>query len=253
MISNAVVLELVKGCRPLLRACFAAAVAWILSTTPCAARENVTAFDGGPSTGEGFVQPILSLALNGANSLVVRPTASYTYYDTRDSAGAVDTTSPEASFGIGYRYTGGKLVFDIGPAFEVLSQEHKTLIGKTTDQMLMGAAFATHLYYQATPFVSINVAANYDEANGYSWSHAAIKQRLTDLDFQDVGAFLLGADVTEQGNSAVRQLSAGGLLEFAFGKGETALQFRAGCAWLDFAGRSGDAGAYAGLTLSQHF
>jgi len=64
---------------------------------------------------------------------------------------------------------------------------------------------------------------------------------------------LLGADVTEQGNTEVRQLSAGALLEFAFDKGEAALQFRAGCAWLDFAGQSSNAGAYAGLTLSQRF
>src|SRR5215467_748508 len=126
MFSNAVVLELAKGCRPLLRACFAAAAAWILSTAPCVAREDVTGFDGGPSTGEGFVQPVLSLALNGTNSLVVRPTASYVYYDTRDSTGAVETTLPQASFGVGYRYTGGKVVFDIGPGFEVLSQERKT-------------------------------------------------------------------------------------------------------------------------------
>ncbi len=235
------------------RATFAAAAAWILLIAPCAARETVTGFQGGPSTGEDFVAPIMSLKLDTKSSVVVRPTASYVYYGTRDDTGAMMTTAPQASFGIGYRFTGTKLVFDIGPAFEVLSQERKTLIGKTTDQMLMGAAFATHLYYQATPFTSINVAANYDEANGYSWSHAAIKERVTDLEFQNAWALLLGADLTEQGNTAVRQLSAGGLLEFAFDKGETALLFRAGCAWLDFAGQSSNAGAYAGLTLSQRF
>src|SRR5262249_40569746 len=147
--------------------CFAAAVLTLMSA-PAAAHDNVTGFISGPSTGEGNVTPLFSLHLVGANSFVLRPTANYSYYDTRDSTGAVETTSPQASFGLGYRYTGNRLVFDIGPAFEVLSLETKTFIGKTTQQMLMGAAFATHLYYQATPFTSINIASNYDQANRYS-------------------------------------------------------------------------------------
>ena len=234
-----------------LRAC-CAIVACILFALPCVARETLTGFQDGPSTGEGLVSPILSLALGASNSVVVRPLASYAYYDTLDSSGAVETTSPQASYGISYRYSGGKVVFDIGPAFEVLSLETKTFIGKTTDQMLMGAAFATHLYYQATAFTSINVAANYDQANRYSWSHVALKERVTDLEFRNSWAMLMGADVTEQGNSSVRQLSAGGLVEFAFDQG-AALQFRAGAAWLDFAGQKRNAGAYAGLTLAEHF
>ena len=231
--------------------CFAAAALTLLSA-PAAAHDSVTGFTSGPSTGEGNVDPLFSLHLNGANSLVVRPTANYIYFDTRDATGAVETTSPQASYGLGYRYTGNRLVFDIGPAFQVLSQETKTFIGKTTQQMLMGAAFATHIYYQATPFTSINIAANYDQANRYSWSHAAIMERVTDLDSREAGAVLLGADVTEQGNSDVRQVSTGGVLEFAFDHGET-LQLRAGCAWLNFAGQSSNTGAYAGLTLSQRF
>jgi len=213
------------------RATFAAAAAWILLIAPCAARETVTGFQGGPSTGEDFVAPIMSLKLDTKSSVVVRPTASYVYYGTRDDTGAMMTTAP--------RHRSHRLSLQPAPSSCSTSdrlrgahQSARRLIGKTTDQMLMGAAFG-RILLPGDAVTSINVAANYDEANSIPGRTHAIKQRVTDLEFQDAWALLLGADLTEQGipPCAIERRRASGV---RLRQGETALYFAPGCAWLDY-------------------
>src|SRR5215467_15501721 len=105
--------------------CVAIAGALILLTEPCTAQEIVTGFEGGPSIGEGFLTPIFSMPLNDTNAITFKPSANYLYYETRGKLGETKITAPGASFGIGYRYTGTDVTFDIGPAFEVLWQTKK--------------------------------------------------------------------------------------------------------------------------------
>jgi len=103
----------------------------LLLIAPCSAQEIVTGFEGGPSIGEGFITPAFSIPLNTANAIIVRPTASYLYYDSRSKLGETKVTAPGASLGIGYRYTGTDVTFDIGPAIEVLWQRKKPIVGKS--------------------------------------------------------------------------------------------------------------------------
>jgi len=223
---------------------------FILMVAPCSTQELVTGFEGGPSIGEAFFTPIFSIPLNATNAITLKPTASYLYYDTRGRVGETKVTAPGTSFGVGYRYTGTDVTFDIGPAIEVIWQTKKPVVGRSTEQTLIGAAFAADLYYQVAPLTGINLVATYDQPNRYYWSRGTIKERITD---QNSWTLFLGADVTDQGATDVHQLSGGGLLEFDFDKGETALQIRGGYSWLTFADHSHDQRPYAGATLYHHF
>ena len=229
-------------------------VALLVLAAPCAAQELVAGFEGGPSTGDAFFTPIFRVPLNTTNAVTLKPSASYLYYDTRGKTGQeTKISAPGASFGVGYRYTGTDVTFDIGPAFEVLWQTKRPTGKLSTKETLIGVAFAADLYYQATRFTSLNLVATYDQPNRYYWSRATIKERVTDFEFKNSWSMSLGADVTDQGATDVHQLSGGGLVEFDFDKGQTALQLRGGYSWLAFADHTHDQRPYAGATLYHHF
>jgi len=235
---------------PILRACCGLG-ALLFLTNVSAAQEIVTGFEGGPSIGEGFFTPVFSVPLNTANAITIRPSASYLYYDERSrTIGETKVTAPAASLGVGYRYTGTDVTFDIGPAIEVIWQKKKPAIGKQTNQTLIGAAFAADLYYQMTQTTGLNLVATYDQSNRYYWSRGTIKERLSN---SDAFAVFLGADVTDQGATDVQQLSGGGLVELDFDRGTTALQIRGGYSWLTFSDSSKDQRPYFGATLYHHF
>jgi hypothetical protein len=225
-----------------------ALIALVLFTLPCAAQEIVTGFEGGPSTGEGFITPIFSVPLGSMNAITIKPSANYLYYDERNRvAGETKITAPSASLGVGYRFTGNEVTFDIGPSLEVIWQKKKSTTAKLTkSQTIIGAGFAADLFYQMTNATSVNLSGSYDEPNRYYWSRGTLKQKITDLLF-------LGADVTYQGSTDVHQWSTGGLVELDFDQGATALQFRGGYGWRSFADGTNDQRPYAGLTLYHHF
>jgi hypothetical protein len=222
-----------------------------LLTAPANAQEVAAGFEGGPSFGDTFFTPVIDWTLNAANAITFKPSANYLYYETRGKVGETKVTAPGASFGIGYRYTGTDVTFDIGPAFEVLWQTKKPFGNKiATKQTLVGASFAADLYYQVTTLTGVNLVATYDQPNRYYWSRGTIKERVSD---QNSWALFLGADVTDQGATDVHQVSGGGLVEFDFEGGATALQLRGGYSWLTFADHSKDQRPYAGASLYHHF
>jgi hypothetical protein len=228
----------------------------LLLATPCSAQEVATGFEGGPSIGEAFFAPTFSWNLDAANAITFKPGASYLYYDTRGKTGQeTKITAPEASFGVGYRFTGTDVTLDIGPAFEVLWQTKKPTGGKllSTEETLTGVAAAADLYWQATSLTGINLVATYDAPNRYYWTRGTLKERVTDLDSKSSTSISLGADATYQGSTDVHQLGGGGLVEFDFQGGSTALQLRGGYSWLTFADHSHDQRPYAGATLYHHF
>ena len=228
--------------------------AMFLLTAPAKAQEVATGFEGGPSTGEAFFTPILDWTLNAANAITFKPSASYLYYETRGKVGETKVTAPGASFGIGYRYTGTDVTLDIGPAFEVLWQTKKPFGNKiATKETLTGVAAAVDLYWQATSFTGVNLVATYDEPNRYYWSRATLKERVTDFGSKDQTSMSLGADFTYQGATDVHQVGGGGLVEFDFQGGNTALQLRGGYSWLTFADQTHAQRPYAGATLYHHF
>jgi hypothetical protein len=80
-----------------------------------------------------------------------------------------------------------------------------------------------------------------------------VKERVTDFESKGSASMSLGADLTDQGATDVHQMSGGGLVEFDFQGGNTALQLRGGYSWLAFADHTHDQRPYAGATLYHHF
>jgi Cellulose biosynthesis protein BcsS len=224
-----------------------------LIALPAGAQEVVTGFEGGPSSGMAFVSPVFSNPLGTSSAFVIRPTASYLYYEKRNALGETKITAPGASLGLGYRYSDGRFMLAVGPAFEVLWERRKNLLGPDTKDTLVGVMFAGDLSYQATPVTNVNLSASYDQTNQYYWSRAGVKQQVTDLQFDKSWALLLGAEVTGQGDKDVQQLGGGGVVEFAFDKGQTGFQIRGGYSWLSFADHSREARPYLGTGLYHRF
>jgi outer membrane protein assembly factor BamA len=238
--------------RLVTKLCYAT-IAILLLSSSCIAQEVVTGWEGGPSTGYGFISPMFSIPVTTTDSVVVKPTAGYLYYDTHELGGVTKVTSPGVSLGLGYRYSGPRLTVDIGPAIEVLWERKAPAIGPDTNETLVGTLLAGDAFFQATPLTNFNLIASYDQTNRYFWSRAGVKQRVTDLQFQNPWALLLGAEVTGQGNKDIRQYGVGGLVEFAFDKLQTSLQIRAGYSWIDFSDHTKDSRPYIGAGLYHHF
>ena len=101
---------------------FSIAIAVLLSAADTFAQEIITGYEGGPSNGYGFVTPVFSFPQSGTPSaLVIRPGASFLYYNFQDAGGFTNVTSPGVSFGIGYRVRTPRVTLTVGPGFEVRS------------------------------------------------------------------------------------------------------------------------------------
>jgi hypothetical protein len=225
----------------------------IFIALPATAQEVNTGFEGGPSSGMVFVSPIFSLPFGTNSAFVIRPTASYLYYEKRNALGETKITAPGASLGLGYRYSEGRFTFAVGPALEVLWERRKNLLAPDTRERLVGVIFAGEASYQAMPLTNVDLSASYDQTIQYYWSRVGVKQQVTNLQFDKSWALLVGAKVMGQGDKDVQQLSGGGLVEFAFDKGQTGLQIRGGYSWLNFADHSRDTKPYVGAGLYHRF
>ncbi len=217
------------------------------------AQEVVVNYEGSPAVGYASIAPTFHVALYGPDSIIVRPTVSYLYYETRDTSGTVKFRSPGASVELGYLYSTPTFTFDIGPALEVLWQETVPTAGPIARQTLFGVLAAGELSWQITPLTSFDLLANYDQNNRYFWSRTGLKERVTDRDFSGPMGLLLGAELTGQGNSNIQQYSAGPLVEIAFDSGHTSLQLRGGYSRIDYANHTSDSRPYFGAALYHQF
>jgi len=131
---------------------------------------------------------------------------------------------PGASLGIGYRYTGTDVTFDIGPAIEVLWQRKKRL-GKSTEQTLIGGPFAADLYYQVTRFTGVTSPRPIISRTAIT-GRRHLSQRVTDLEFKDSWALLIAPMSPSGRDRRAPAEGGGGLFEIAFDKGETGFRLR---------------------------
>jgi hypothetical protein len=224
----------------------------IVLARSAAAQELIAGFEGGPSYGLGSVSPIFSVPFDATQAVIIKPTVSYLYYEKRTLLGESQITAPALSLGLGYRYNDEKFAFAAAPSIQVLWERQKNLFGPDTNRTRFGVLFAGDASYQAGPLTDLNVSASYDQANRYYWSRAGVKQRVTDLQFENTWALLLGPEGTLQGDKDVRQLSGGGVVEIDF-KNATGFQIRGGYSWLSFADHSSDARPYFGGGVYHRF
>jgi len=243
-----------EGAPPILKALGALPfLAIAMLPSPVTADELVGGWEGGPHNGYGFASPTFAIPLTHGNEAIIKPTAGYLYYDYRDAGGVTNVTEPKLSLEAGYRYSGARVTATIGPMIEVLWERKVPQFGPHTDRTHVGAALAGDLYLQATRLTSLSLGASYDAIDRYSWGRASVKRRVTDLSFSAPFAVLVGAEVTGQGNKDVGQFGGGGIVEFAFDKGESSVQIHGGYSELSFSDHSTDSRPYIGVGLYHHF
>jgi Cellulose biosynthesis protein BcsS len=227
----------------------------VLGASASEAHELIGGWEGGPGNGYAFLEPVFSFPDSGMGSaFVIRPTFSYLYYDTYDSAGGLtQVSSPGESLGIAYRLRTPRLTLTLGPGFEV-RQEHRDLAdGTRQSDTLRGATLSGDMYFQATSLTSCTLIGSYEDANHYVWSRAGIKRQITNTDFRDATAISLGLELTEQGNQDVRRDQAGAVLGWEFLRAHASLQFHAGVSRSRFPTAPSAAQAYFGVGLYRAF
>src|SRR5258708_36544477 len=106
----------------------------VLGALPAGAREVVTGFEGGPSSGLGFVSPIFSFPLGMTDAIIVKPAVNYLYYEKRTVLGETKITAPALSLGVGYRYSDRPFAFAVGPAIKLLWERRRNFFGPDTSK-----------------------------------------------------------------------------------------------------------------------
>ncbi len=216
-------------------------------------QELIMGWEGGPSNGYGFAMPVFRLPKDGANSLVIRPSGSFLYYNFPEAGGFTAVSSPGAAFGLAYRLHTQKVTFTIGPGIETRWDHRSRADGTQTDKTQAGVTAQGDVFLQPSPLTSVTVIGSYGHANRYAWSRAGFTRQVTNREFKRSSALQLGAEVTGQGNRDVRQIQAGSVLGVAFLHAHSSLQFRSGYARLRFADSSIETRPYFGVGLYKAF
>lgn len=193
------------------------------------AQELVGGWEGGSGNGYAFVAPIFSFPKSGEGAAwVVRPSASYLYYETRDAAGVTDVRSPGAALSIAWRWRTPQLTVTLGPGFESRWERRTLPSGAVISNTRTGVTVAADAYWQATPLTRLIWSASYGDSDRYYWSRVGFARQLATGDSKNKAALAVGADVTVQGNPDITRHQAGGLLEVNFLQARSSLQLRAG-------------------------
>ncbi len=225
----------------------------VILTTAANAQEFVAGWEGGPSSGYTFASPIFSIPKDGKHKLVIRPTISYLYYDSRGADGTTKVRSPGFSLQVGYRRQTERLSLTIAPGVEVRRDRRTLPTGEKVEKTQVGAVIGADAFYQATRFTNLNFIASYGAANRYLFTRAGIKQQVTNKESSKPVSLLVGAEVTGQGNQDIKQYGAGGLFEVAFPKKPMSLQFRAGYNRKVFADSTSESKPYFGAGIYYRF
>ncbi len=210
-------------------------------------QELIGGYEGGPGNGYSFGSSVFSIPSTGTNSLVVRPTFSYLYYNYQDTGGFTDVSSPGIGMTLGYRLRAGRLTFTAGPGVETRWEHRNYPNGATTGKTLLGATGMAEAFFQANSLTNLNLIGNYTQNDRYTWVRGGLKRQITNRDFKRSTAWLIGPEVTGQGNRDVRQYQAGGVVELALLPSHVSIQFRSGYGHLQFHDGSTDQRPYFGL------
>jgi hypothetical protein len=227
----------------------------LLLATWCSAsgQELVGGWEGGPANGYSFIAPVFSIPGSGPHSFVVRPTASFLYYNYRDSGGMTDVTSPGIGVLLGYRLRTRRLTLTAGPGVEARWDHRRFADGTTLDKPQLGATAQAEAFFQANPLTNLNLIGSYGQANRYTWIRGGLKRQVTNRNFKAPTALLLGPEITAQGNRDARQYQAGAVMELAFLRAHGSVQFRSGYARLEFRDASVKVRPYFGVGLYRSF
>ncbi len=219
----------------------------LAATLTALGQEFIGGYEGGPGNGYSFGSSVFSFPSTGTNSFVVRPTFSYLYYNYQDTGGFTDVTSPGLGLTLGYRLRLGRLTFTAGPGVETRWEHRNFPDGTSGYKTLLGATAMSEAFFQANRLTNLNLIANYTQNDRYTWVRGGMKRQITNRDFKRSTAWLIGPEVTGQGNRDVRQYQAGGVVELALLPSHVSIQFRSGYGHLQFHDGSTEARPYFGL------
>jgi hypothetical protein len=230
------------------------AVLWSFVSGNAFAQEVIVGWEGGASSGYGFVSPVLSVPKTDTPSaFVIRPAVGYLYYNFREAGGSTDVTSPVVSIGMAYRLRTPRVSMTLGPGFEARWEHRKQVNGTRINKTRTGVTASADFFIQANPITTVSLIATYSQTNRYLWSRGGIKRQVTNKNFSRNSAISLGAELTGQGNRDVRQFQLGGLMEIGVLSAHSSLQFRSGYARLQFTDRSIETRPYFGMGLYRAF
>jgi hypothetical protein len=228
----------------------------LLSATAFGARchELVAGWEGDATNGYAFVQPVLSFPQrDDGSTFVVRPTAGYLSYESRDVSGVTKVSSPGLSVGLAWRLRAPRLTFTVGPGFEQRWERRDQPDGTEIKNTQSGFTLSADVYFQANPLTSLSLITTYGDANQYRWSRGAIKRQITNQDFASNRSTSLGVEVTEQGNDDVRRDEIGGLLELGFLGARASVQMRGGYSRSHNRDGSAETRPYFGVGIYRQF
>lgn len=225
-----------------------------LSAGPAMANpELVAGWEGSDTNDYAFVSPMFSIPMSTSGDVVIKPTANYLRYETRDASGTTSVKAPGGSIGISYRYHDPKLTIDIGPSLEFTSEERTPATGVKTKDSKFGVAVSGNLFYQAARSTTLSVLTNYSQTSHYFWSRGGIKTRVVNRDYQGPVGLSFGPEVTYQTGHGVEQIGGGLMAEVGFDRSATSLQFRGGYSRSSYSNSTNTSSPYFGVGLYHKF
>lgn len=196
----------------------AAVTTLLLIGRPAAAQDVVAGWQGDNTAGYAFVAPSFGVPIAPSQSVVVKATASFLYYNSQAN-GPTDVTAPGGAVAVGYRVNTSRLNVAMFGGFEQR---------RIHDRAERGASASGEMFLSATRLIQISALGNFAQANRYTWLRAGAKRQLTNTQFTGPHALSAGVEATAEGNRDVTTYGFGGVLEHAWLKANLSLQFRAG-------------------------
>jgi hypothetical protein len=251
--------ETVRSSRPLLTLIAIAGLS-ILLPKIASAQELVAGWEGYGQRGYGMISPSYSFNLNPHSgvqgvfngpsySFLVRGSASYLYYQTSNTSGITQVTSPGVSWGGALRLQTRRLSLTFGPSYEVRWTQDKLPTAQVTHTLEHGIMAQGDAYFQATPLTNVNGIISYENSNGYLWSRFGVVRQVTNPHFTAPHALSIGAEFTAQGNNQILVYEGGGLFEIAFLREHVSLSFRGGYSRAQYPDNTVQTAPYLGVGL----
>ena len=213
--------------------------------------ELVGGWEGTLNRGYAFAAPAFRTALDEDVTLLVKPAASYLYYDIPADDGPTEVSSPGASLGLAVRYATPRVATTLGTGYEVRDTERQFPDGRREHETEKGLATQADGFYQATPKVNLSTIAAYSWANDYVWVRLGAKRQLSNFDYAGPSTLHVGLEATVQGNDDVESGALGLVFEVAGRR--SSLQLRTGFLHATSDGGPSEDELYVGLGFYRGF
>jgi hypothetical protein len=218
-------------------------MALVTVSHPSAAQDVVAGWEGDGTAGYAFVAPTAGIPVTASQSVLFRATASFLYYNSL-ADGPTDVRAPGGAVVIGYRWHDSRANLAVFGGFE------RRRIHRRWEE---GVAASGEMFLSATRLTQVSALVSYAQANRYTWVRAGAKHQLTNTDFSAPRSVSVGIEATAQGNRDVTNYELGAVLEHAWLRADTSVQFRAGYSRSAFPSGADQRKPYFGIGIYRRF